>query len=604
MFTRLWHRPGTRASRTAAHPIRNSRACRPSLEPLEDRCLMAGNVVLDWNQAVLAASRTAGNPPPLAARNVAIVHAAIYDAVNAIDRTSQRYFVEAVAPAGTSREAAAAAAAYRTLVSLYPAQTTRFEAALAESLAGISDGAPLTDGIALGHAVADAILEWRRTDGFDQPVGYTPGTDPGDWQRTPPAFAPPLVPHWGGVEPFTMTSGDQFRPEVGPPALTSEAYRTAFDEVKELGAVNSPRRSAEETVIARFWAGSSVTHWNQIAATVSAARSLTLSQNARLFALMNLATADAYISSFETKYAFDFWRPVTAIRAAATDGNDDTEADTNWMPLLVTPPMPAYTSGHATFGAAAAVTLAGFFGTDAVAFSSTSDFLPGVTRSFTSFSAAADENARSRLLGGIHWSFDNDDGQSAGRALGEHVVSNFLVPAAARVEGVVVNDDSAQRSRVTRVTVTFDGPVTLAPGAFELRRDDGSLVAVLVTASVQDGKTVAVLTFTGTDIVGGSLADGSYTLTVRADQVHDRWGRELDGDGNSSAGGDRVDGFHRLFGDSDGDGDVDGLDRDLFRSALTKSAGEAGYLWYFDFDGDGDVDGQDNGQFHRRFGPY
>jgi hypothetical protein len=390
----------------------------------------------------------------------------------------------------------------------------------------------------------------------------------------------------------------------GPPALDSQEYTDAFYEVKELGAANSASRTAEETQIARFWADSSVPHWNRIAATVSEGQGLTLPQTDRLFALMNLTTADAYIASFETKYVFDFWRPVTAIRAADIDGNPDTVADPNWTPLVVTPPMPAYTSGHATFGAAAAVALAGFFGTDAIAFTSTSDFLSGVTRSYASFSEAADENARSRLLAGIHWSFDNDDGQSAGRALGDYVVSNFLVPAPARVETVAVNDGSDQRS-VTSLTVTFDGPVTLAPGAFELRGADGGLVELIVATSVENGRTVAVLTFAGAELVGGSLADGSYTLAVRADLVHDRWDGELDGDGDGSAGGDRVDAFSRLFGDSDGDGDgdVDRLDRDLFRSALTKIA-EDGYLWYFDFDGDGDVDGLDNGQFNRRFGQY
>jgi hypothetical protein len=157
---------------------------------------------------------------------------------------------------------------------------------------------------------------------------------------------------------------------------------------------------------------------------------------------------------------------------------------------------------------------------------------------------------------------------------------------------------------VNSVTVNFDGPVTLDPGAFELSREDGSPVELTVATSVVDGQTVAVLTFTGPDVVGGSLADGSYTLTVRADQVHDRWGRELDGDGNGAAGGNRVDTVTRLFGDSDGAGDVDWPDRDVFRSAFKTSAGEAGYLWYFDFDGDGDVDGRDNGQFNRRFGQF
>jgi hypothetical protein len=174
--------------------------------------------------------------------------------------------------------------------------------------------------------------------------------------------------------------------------------------------------------------------------------------------------------------------------------------------------------------------------------------------------------------------------------------------APAQVAGVAVNDGSAQRSMVNSLTVTFDGEVTLDPGAFALSRADGSPVGLTVAASVVDGRTVAVLTFTGPDIVGGSLADGSYTLTVLGDRVHDRWGRELDGDADGVAGGNRVDGFHRLFGDTDGDGDVDQVDRDLFRSAFRTSAGDAGYLWFCDFNGDGDVDGRDNGQFNRRFG--
>jgi hypothetical protein len=181
-------------------------------------------------------------------------------------------------------------------------------------------------------------------------------------------------------------------------------------------------------------------------------------------------------------------------------------------------------------------------------------------------------------------------------------IDDALAGAPLTVESVVVNDGSAQRSMVKSLTVTFNSVVTIDPGAFDVRGADSSLVDVQVTASVLNGKTVAVLTFAGPDVIGGSLADGSYTLTVRADRVHDRWGRQLDGDGDGVAGGDRVDSFFRLFGDSDGDGDVDRLDRDLFRSAFKTSAGDGGYLWYFDFDGDGDVDGRDNGQFNRRFG--
>jgi hypothetical protein len=181
-------------------------------------------------------------------------------------------------------------------------------------------------------------------------------------------------------------------------------------------------------------------------------------------------------------------------------------------------------------------------------------------------------------------------------------VDDALAGAPARVESVVVNDGSAQRSMVNGVTVTFDGAVVLDPGAIELRREDGSAVNAQVTISLLDGKTVAVLTFAGSEFVGGSLADGSYTLTVHADLVHDRYGRQLDGDGDGTAGGDRVDVVSRLFGDADGDGDVDHADRGAFRSAFHTTAADAGYLWYFDFDADGDVDGHDNQQFSRRFG--
>jgi methionine-rich copper-binding protein CopC len=176
--------------------------------------------------------------------------------------------------------------------------------------------------------------------------------------------------------------------------------------------------------------------------------------------------------------------------------------------------------------------------------------------------------------------------------------------APAQVESVIVNDGAAQRSMVNRLTVTFDGPVTLDASAFQLTREDGSAVELAINTCMVDGNSVATLTFAALDVVGGSLADGSYTLTVRSDLILDRFGRALDGDGDGDAGGDRVDGFRRLFGDSDGDGDVDSLDRDCFGSAFGTAAPDAGYLWYFDFDGDGDVDGRDNGEFNRRFGQF
>jgi hypothetical protein len=520
--------------------------------------------------------------------------------------------VDTTAPPGTSAETAAAAAAYRASVSLFPTQTARFDAALARSLEGIPVGLPLIDGIVLGNSVATAILEWRRDDGSDRVVDYTPGTNPGDWQPTPPAFTAPLLPHWGGVTPFALTSGDQFR-AAGPPALTSREYTAAFNEVKELGAANSTIRSAEGTEIALFWADPSPGHWNQIAAGVSEAQGLTLSQNARLFALLNLAGADAYIATWDTKYTYNFWRPVTAIRAADTDGNPDTLIDPDWTPLIPTPAHPSYSSGHSAYGAAAATALAGFFGTDGIAFTSTTPDLPGVTRSYASFSAAANENARSRLLGGIHWTFDNLDGLSAGRAVGEYVVANFLLPAGGgssplppvapppvAVEGVVVNDGSAQRSMVTSLTVTFTGLVTLDAAAFELRRLDGSPVQLAVATAEADGRTIALLTFRGDDLLGASLADGNYTLTVRGGFVRHVFGRDLDGDTDGAAGGDRLEALFRHSGD--GDRDVDGLDLALFDGTLGRTAADPGFVGYFDFDGDGDVDGLDRDEFLLRLG--
>src|SRR5262249_10048516 len=179
-----------------------------------------------------------------------------------------------------------------------------------------------------------------------------------------------------------------------------------------------------------------------------------------------------------------------------------------------------------------------------------------------------------------------------------------LAGAPRKVESVVINEGSAQRSMVNSITVTFGGAAVLDPGAIELRREDGTLVDAQLSISLVGSKTVAVLTFAGAEFVGGSLADGNYTRTVLADHVHDRWGRELDGDGDGTSGGNRVDAFFRQFGDSDGDHDVDGVDRELFRSAFKSSLGDASYLWYFDFDGDGDVDGSDNGQFNRRLGQF
>jgi membrane-associated phospholipid phosphatase len=420
--------------RRRAPRSRTTRPARPglSLEPLEARCLLATNVVLQWNQVFLDTFKADAVLPLYFARDAAIVHSAIYDAVNDIDRSYTPFFADVKAPRGASLPAAAAQAAHDTMVALFPAHQATFDATLAADLAGIPPGRAML-GTAVGQAVAQQILAWRSTDGSTAQVTYVPGTAPGDWQPTPPAFAPAVAPQWGSVTPFCIPSDSAFRAPP-PPALTSADYTAAFNEVKSLGAADSTTRTAEQSAIAKFWYGAAGTftangYWNQIAQEVAQQRGDSLVQDARLFALLNLAQADAYFAVFDTKYTYNFWRPVTAIRAADTDGNPDTAADPAWTPFLVTPAHPSYDSGHSAISAAGAAVLAAFFGTDAVPFSLSSDGLPGVTRSYASFSAAAQECADSRVYAGIHWRFDCTAGLTMGNEVGDYVVTHFLLPA-------------------------------------------------------------------------------------------------------------------------------------------------------------------------------
>ena len=392
------------------------------------------DVILDWNDVLLDAIRVDRTPPPKASRAMACVNISIYDAVNGILGGYTPYHVTEAAPAGASPEAAAIAAAYQALVALFPAQQATFDAARTASLAAIPDGPAKTDGIAWGEHVADAILELRSddhsgaTDPWEAPAGG------GWWLATPPAFAPPLLPNWPRVTPWAMTSGSQFRPDA-PPSPNSAEYTAAFREVKRLGRVDSTFRTAEQTQIALFWADGAGTetppgHWITIARGLSADRGLSLAENARLFGLLSITVADAAVVSWDVKYAYNNWRPVTAIQHADQDGNPDTVADPAWLSLIATPPFPSYSSGHSTFSGSSARLLAHFFGTGAIAFSTVSDGLPGVTRSFTSFSQAAEEAGQSRIYGGIHWQFDNQAGLASGRALADHVFFNFLTPTA------------------------------------------------------------------------------------------------------------------------------------------------------------------------------
>ena len=388
------------------------------------------DVVIDWNSTALQAIKVDKTPPPKASRALAILHVAIYDSVNGQTRTHEPYLVAGRAPRIASAEAAVSAAGRKVLVALYPAQQAAFDAAYATAIALIPDGPGKQAGIAWGENVARKILAARANDGADATVPYVVGTDPGDWQPTPPLFAPALLPQWPFVKPFAMTSGAQFQPPP-PPSLTSAMYAYDFSVVKELGELNSSKRTADQTAIARFWADGAGTvtppgHWNVIARQVALQRATTLAQNARLFALLNIAEADAAICAWDAKYADNFWRPITAIRAAGTDGNPATDPDPAWAPLLTTPPFPEYVSGHSTFSGAAATVLADFFGSDLIPFSTTSEDLAGVTRSFASFWEAAEEAGLSRILGGIHFQSGNHLGLQSGARLGAYVTANFL----------------------------------------------------------------------------------------------------------------------------------------------------------------------------------
>jgi hypothetical protein len=390
------------------------------------------DIVTDWNVAALHAIRVDRTAPPRASRALAMLHAAIYDAVNGIARTHESYHVQSTVPSSASKEAAAGAAARTILVALFPGHSEMFEALYATGVAAIRSGPQREAGVLWGAAVGEAILLWRSTDNSDLVISAPGGGGLGTWQPTPPALAPYALPHWAFVAPFAMPGSSHFRPP-GPPSLESPTYAEHYDEVKALGAALGSSRTVEQDTIALFWADGPGTetppgHWNTLAAGVARRAGNTVEQNARLFALLNIAMADAAICAWDAKYFFHNWRPVTAIRNGESDGNASTAGDPEWTSFIGTPAFPDYVSGHSTFSGAASTVLRMFYGSDDVAFATTSDFLPGVIRHFTSFSAAASEAAVSRLYGGIHFRFSNDDGLAGGIEVGEWAFTHYMQP--------------------------------------------------------------------------------------------------------------------------------------------------------------------------------
>jgi membrane-associated phospholipid phosphatase/methionine-rich copper-binding protein CopC len=479
------------------------------------------DVVLDWNANLLNAIYTDKTAPPVASRNMAIVESAVFDAVNSFAQTYKNYHFTGTAPVGGSVEAAAASAAYNALLKLYPNQKTFFDNAFTASLAKITDGAAEDAGVVFGKTVADDILSLRSNDGASKTVTYTPGTNPGDWQPTAPGFAAALLPQWGGVTPFGLTSGAQFRP-AGDPALTSDQYTAEFNRVKDLGSINSTTRTADQTQIAQFWADGAGTftppgHWNQIAQNVAATKGNSLLDNARLFALLDISLADAGIAAWDAKYQYNSWRPITAIQQADTDGNPNTIADPNWKPLITTPPFPEYISGHSTFSGAAATVLTSLLG-DNISFNLNSLGMPGVDRQFTSFNAAATEAGISRIYGGIHFNSANIDGLATGNSVGNYVLQNLLgiakpvAPTEVKIKDDVDTVTNLKTPIITGKATTgnivqiFDGTTKLGEatavnGAFEI-----------TTAVLADG--VKNLTVKSVNTAGNISDNTAFSLTV------------------------------------------------------------------------------------------
>ena len=382
------------------------------------------DVVTDWNRTMIAGLEAANPPPPLASRIGAIVQTSVFDAVNGIERRYTPVHVAPAAPRGASPAAAAASAAYTALVALLPAQKPIFDQQLQATLAQITDdpsdpGQSVARGLDWGTTVANDILAWRANDGINAVLPpYVPGTAPGDYQPTPPLFGPPAFRQFANMTPFALTSPSQFLP-AGPPPLSSPRYAQDLKEVETLGSATSTVRTPEQTQTAIFWQVDTPSAlWNRVADDLADANRTTLTQNARLLALMNIGLADATIGIWNAKNHFDAWRPVTAIRALL---------DPTWTPLLPTPAFQEYPSAHSGVSAAATAVLASFYGNH-TSFTVTSNGLPGVQRNFNSFSSSVLQIENARIYAGFHFRFSVVDGATLGTSVAAYILSHTALP--------------------------------------------------------------------------------------------------------------------------------------------------------------------------------
>src|SRR5215467_8397129 len=413
----------------------------PALVALASPTVVRADAVTDWNAiASTAIVVTAGQPPPVSALSFAMVQGAVYDAVNAIDRSHQPYLVQPPSNPTDSKEAAAATAGYQVLIGLFPTQQSTLQPQYDAYIAVLPDNPPGSKaaGVVIGQATASAMLTARTNDGRFGPSPTPYPVAPGIWRPTPPSFANDPAPWVGNVRPFLVPNTEMLRTD-GPNALTSGAYTEDFNEIKEVGSLTSTTRTADQTDAAIFWQDHAHALFNRIFRTLAASQNLNIVDSARLFAMENLAAADAAIGCWNDKYYWQFWRPITAIREADTDGNLNTEADPAWLPLfdpstsvcnlpsLATPPFPDHPSGHCCATGAFVNTLQNFFGTDKIAFSAFSN-KSCTTRSFDRFSDALKEVINARVWAGIHFRTADVQGSVLGNKVAQYLKKHYFQP--------------------------------------------------------------------------------------------------------------------------------------------------------------------------------
>ena len=384
---------------------------------------VAADVITDWTEKTLPIVAAYSLSAP-AYRDMAMMHVAMFQCVNAIEPQYQPYKTKIEASPAASKEAAAAVAAATVLSKLHPPEAAKIDATLKEYLAQIPDGQPKSDGVALGLRVADGVMTMRANDGVNAPDTYRPRTTPGRYIPTTPVVGP----QWPSVTPFVLNSSAQFRP--GPPvSLKSQEWADNYNEIKQYGK-NSTTRTPEQTETGRLWLYTGPSTFVPIALQLSQAKHLSVSENARLFALLSMATHDAIVAVLEAKYNYEFWRPVTAIRNGDIDGNPKTDRDPAWEPLGPTPMHPEYPCAHCIVAHAAGTVMEAFFGTDTVPeITLSTPTAPGVTHRWTRIADYMEEPSNARIWAGIHYRFSTKVGADMGRRIGTYVLQNSLQPA-------------------------------------------------------------------------------------------------------------------------------------------------------------------------------